>query len=61
MLKQQALASVQWNVSGFLSLLEMKHKILHENIKKRELEIIILQKMGKENVCLATRYLSRNR
>ncbi len=37
---------------------EIKHKILHKNIKKCELEAIFLKKMRQENDSFATRYLS---
>ena len=40
---------------------EIKHNILHKNIKKRELKAIVLKKMRQENYCFATYYLSRNR
>ncbi len=40
---------------------EIKHKILHKNIEKRELEAIFKKIMRQENDCFATRYLSRNR
>ena len=40
---------------------EIKHKILHKNIEKRELEAIFKKIMRQENYCFATRYLSRNR
>ncbi len=40
---------------------EIKHKILHKNIEKRELQATFFKKMRQENDCFATRYLSRNR
>ena len=40
---------------------EIKHNILHKNIKKRELKAIVFKKMRQENDCFATRYLSRSR
>ncbi len=36
----------------------MKHKILHKNIEKRELEAIFKKKMGEKNDCFAIRYIS---
>ncbi len=40
---------------------ETKHKILHKNIEKSQLEATFFKKMRQENDCFATRYLSRNR
>ncbi len=40
---------------------EIKPKILHKNIEKRELETISLKKMREENYCFATSYLLRSR
>ena len=40
---------------------ETKHKIMHKNIEKRELEPTFFTKIRQENDCFATRYLSRNR
>ncbi len=40
---------------------EIKHNILHKNIKKRKLKAIFSKKMRQENDCFATRYLLRNR
>ena len=54
------ITSQKSRASNLIVLLEseIKHKILHKNIKKRELEAIFLKKMRQENDSFATRYLS---
>ncbi len=56
---------ISWEsgASNLIVLVESgtKHRILHKNIEKRELEPTFFTKMRQENDCFATRYLSRNR
>ncbi len=60
---ESTIASQKSKASNLIVLVEseIKHKILHKNIEKRELEAaIFLKRMREENDCFATRYLSKN-
>ena len=61
MIVDEGEARINYHLIEIESESDIKHNILHKNIKKRELEAIFFKKMRQENDCFATRYLSRNR